>query len=55
MRSSVTFHHASVTHMIYLANQNNAGEGLLTTRQDAANQNEPRHSGIYHIETSPWD
>lgn len=44
MRSSVTSHRASVTHMIELANQNNPEEGIRPTRQDAANRNELRCS-----------
>lgn len=34
MRSSVVSHHASVSHMIYLANENDPGERRLQTRQD---------------------
>lgn len=41
MDSSVTFHHASVAHLIIWP-INYPGEGHLETRQDADNQNEPR-------------
>lgn len=39
MRSSVTsHHHASATHLVYLADQNNSGQRHLQTLKDEANQ-----------------
>lgn len=46
-----TSHHASVTGPIYLANRNHPEEHHLQTCQDAANQNELRHSSVY---TKNW-
>lgn len=46
MHSGVTFRHASITHVIKLANQN---ERHLQTRQDVANQNELRLSPLAFI------
>lgn len=40
----VAFQHASLTHMIDLANQNDLGEYHLQAYNDAANQNKLRHS-----------
>lgn len=53
MSSNVTSRHASGTHVICLANQNNSGELHLQTCQDAANQNQLRHS-TYNIVRSHW-
>lgn len=42
MRRSVPSHHASVSYMMYFANQNDSRERCLKTRQDAADQNQLR-------------
>lgn len=44
---------ASVTHVIFLANQNHsgAGEHNLQTRLETANQNERRHSSTFSVVT----
>lgn len=44
LRSCVTSHNASVTHMIYLANQNHPGESLTDTSND----------GIFLLQCLEW-
>lgn len=50
VRSRAISHHASITHMISLANLNGPGKHHLETRQDVANQIEThqhvRHCGV---------
>lgn len=55
VKSSVTLHHTSASHMIqdYLANQKDPGEGPLQTRQAAANQNETQQQ--YHMVMLRWE
>lgn len=55
MCSRTICHHVPGIHMIYLANQNDPVERHLQTREDAANQNELRHSSRYDIVTSRWE
>lgn len=47
--STVTLHHATLSHMVYLANQNQPGERHLQKGQDAANQSKLRLGSTYDI------
>lgn len=44
-RSRATSHHASVTHIIYMANRNSPGEHFQT-HQDSAGRNELRQCDL---------